>query len=142
MVNKIRMFFRTWYLKIKLKLKLKHATLTPYAKCFLRYILDYYVNESINEPAEVYEREIADKINKIMERNHFIYGVITRNAETKTDADAMFHYYCVMSIMASLLTMCNEEEQQEWFNYIEDEHRREVILNYCVKVGAIIKDVK
>lgn len=108
--------YRLW----KLKYKYKHMHLTPQGQYFIKYILDYYINEITNEPIDRYENQITQFSKRITLPP-------TANPIPDILKPALLHYHAAIIMFRTFLMAC--DNKQEWLDNIQDEEIKKMISN-------------
>ena len=111
------------YYQWKLRRKYKHMQLTPQGQYFIKYIIDFYINETIDEPTERYEQQITNFSKRISLPQ-------TVNPVPEALKEPLLHYHAAIIMLKSYLMVCNNKE--EWLNTIQDEQIKNMISNTII----------
>ena len=122
----------TWIKKLiakyymwKLKHKYKHLQLTPQGQYFIKYVIDFYINETIDEPVERYE-------NQIEQFSKHIQLPPTQVPVTDSLKPSLLDYHAAIMMLRSYLLVSNNKE--EWLNTIKDEDIKKM-LSSPLRIG-------
>lgn len=106
------------YYMWKFKRKYKHIQLTPQGQYFIKYIIDYYINETTDEPIERYEKQITDVSKHVtLPPTHEVISELLK--------PALLHYHTAIVMLRTFLMVSPNKE--EWLNNIQDEEIKEMI---------------
>ena len=102
----------------KLHRKYKSLEVTPQGQYFMKYIIDFYINETIDEPTDRYEQQIFELSRRIQ---------LPRTKEKiPEELQPLFlHYHTAIIMLRSFLMMV--PNKQEWLDTIIDEGIRQKI---------------
>ena len=106
------------YYHWKVKRRYRHAQLTPQGQYLVKYIIDYYINETTTEPIQHYEEKITN----------FSEHISVPKTATPIPKDLMpqfLHYHAAMIMLKAFLFA--SPNKQEWLDTIQDEHIRNQI---------------
>lgn len=106
------------YYMWKLKRKYQHLQLTPQGQYFIKYIIDYYINETTREQIDRYEQQITQFSKRITLPP-------TANPVPDTLKPALLHYHAAIIMFRAFLMACNNK--QEWLDNIQDEEMKKMI---------------
>ena len=106
------------YYMWKLKRKYKHLQLTPQGQYFIKYIIDYYINEITDESIDRYERQITEFSKHVVLPQ-------TINPIPDTLKPALLHYHAAILMLRTFLMV--SDNKQEWLDNIQDEEIKKMI---------------
>lgn len=108
------------YYMWKLKQKYKHLRLTPQGEYFIKYIIDYYINETTTEPIDRYEAQITALSEKIK-------LPATEKPIPDDLKPGFLHYHAAILTLRGLLF--TSEHRNEWLQSINDSEIKAMISN-------------
>ena len=118
---------------------IRNRRITPQHQCFIRYIIDMYINGTTDETIERYEKKIEEKKKEITPENNFVYKRLKSHLPEKAEEENIRHFSCVMAYLISFFTLCTSEERNNWYEYIDNEHR-EGIKTVCESLIKKLND--
>lgn len=104
----------------KLKRKYQYLQLTPQGQYFIKYIIDYYINETTHEQIDRYEQQIT----KFSKR---IQLPATANPIPEELKPALLHFHAAIILLRSFLMISPDKEI--WLNNIQDNEIKKMISN-------------
>lgn len=101
--------------KFLLYFKYRKNNISPQGEQFIKYIIDFYINCSIDEPTEWFENIITQKeaINHTSEQ--FLERLDVKTEEERKNA---IHYDTAMKLLIGMLIISKDKEK--WLQYIND----------------------
>ena len=102
----------------KLHKKYKHLQLSPQGQYCIKYIIDYYINETTNEQIDRYEQQITELSSRIKLPN-------TSVPIPDTLKPSLLHFHAAIMMLKAFLMI--SPNKQEWLEHIEDEEIRAMI---------------
>ena len=116
------------YYDWKLKQKYKHLQLTPQSQYLMKYIIDYYLNETTDQQIDRYEAQITALASRINMPK-------TEKAIPEELKPAFLHMHAAIITLRTLLIMCPNKE--EWLNNINDLEMRQMISHPLIITNEV-----
>ena len=115
------------YYMWKIKRKFKHLQLTPQGQYFTKYIIDFYINETTDEPVERYEKQIT-------EFSKHITLPITQQVVPDELKPFLLHYHAAILMLRSLIVI--SKNKQEWLDSIKDEDIKKMV-SHSINISEV-----
>ena len=108
------------YYMWKLKRRCKNLQIAPQGQYFIKYIIDYYINETTDQKIDRYETQITALAERIKLPK-------TQNPIPDELKPAFLHMHAAIMALRTLLMMCPNKE--EWLANINDNDIRRMVSN-------------
>ena len=123
LINKIKNYF----FRKQLLHQLTKSTVSPQGECFIKYIIDVYVNCSTEETIEHYEISL-DNVAAMNEKDTINFFP-NYYSSTPRARYLMRKMYAASTFLIILLSSLSSQDREKWLNYIQDEERRNYYIN-------------
>jgi len=114
--------FMNFCYRIKFKLQAKRFKVTPRGEYTIKYLIDRYINCTISEDNESYEKDLRAFIQKHVDK---VPDTLLKNAP-EILRDDLKEYHCIFAYLCSLLLFT--PDRQEWIDYITNTKIRSMII--------------
>ena len=125
LINRIKNYF----CRKQLLHQLSKSTVSPQGECFIKYLIDVYVNCITDETIEHFEENL-DSLEARYEKEAI--NTFPHYYTSTPHTQYLMRKMCTASdFLILLLASLTQEGKEKWFNYINNEERRNYYID-CV----------